>query len=102
MRELRKVNPRFRVVALSATPGECLEAVCTLVHNLLIQRLELRSEQSLDLAKYTHARKIVCLCSQAECQPAAPPPSRPQLSRSTTQMSSCVFIIRGCMVRCTS
>jgi hypothetical protein len=74
MRELRKVNPRFRVVALSATPGECLEAVCTLVNNLMIQRLELRSEQSLDLAKYTHARKIVCLCSQAECcQPAAPP-----------------------------
>lgn len=60
IRELRKVNPRFRVVALSATPGETIEAVCHLVNNLMIQRLELRHEQSLDLAKYTHARRVVC------------------------------------------
>lgn len=48
----------FRVVALSATPGTDLQAVRTMLQNLLISRIELRNEESPDIVKYTHQRKI--------------------------------------------
>ena len=46
------------MVALSATPGTDLQAVRAMLQNLLISRIELRNEESPDIVKYTHHRKI--------------------------------------------
>ena len=48
----------FRVVALSATPGSDLQAVRLMLQNLLISKIELRSEESPDIVPYTFQRKI--------------------------------------------
>jgi ERCC4-related helicase len=48
----------FRVVALSATPGSDLQAVRLMLQNLLISRIELRSEESPDIVPYTFQRKV--------------------------------------------
>lgn len=52
----------FRVLALSATPGNDIKQVQEVVRNLLIARFELRTEKSLDLQPYLftrHTQKIV-------------------------------------------
>ena len=56
MKEARAV---FRVLALSATPGNDTQKVQLVVDNLLIQALQLRSEEALDVAPYTHHREII-------------------------------------------
>ncbi|XP_023948060.2 uncharacterized protein LOC112053033 [Bicyclus anynana] len=48
----------YRVLALSATPGSKLEDVINVVKNLHIAHLELRSEGCIDVASYSHSRKI--------------------------------------------
>ncbi|GBP09965.1 Fanconi anemia group M protein [Eumeta japonica] len=48
----------YRVLALSATPGSKVEDVIKVVKNLHIAHLELRSENCLDVAPYSHSRKI--------------------------------------------
>ena len=53
---LRRFNPSFRVLALTATPGSTVEAVQAVVDNLGIARVELRTEQSLDIRQYTHEK----------------------------------------------
>ncbi|KAK9716906.1 3'-5' DNA helicase, variant 2 [Basidiobolus ranarum] len=58
IRELSAKNPLFRVLALSATPGTDTATVQDVVNNLMISHIELRSEESLDIQKYTHGRKI--------------------------------------------
>lgn len=47
-------NKLFRVLALSATPGRDLDAVAEVVQNLLISHIEIRSDSSPDVKKYTH------------------------------------------------
>jgi len=49
-------NPHFRVLALTATPGNKGEAVQLLVDGLHISRIEIRDEQSLDLKPYIHKK----------------------------------------------
>ncbi|XP_071455397.1 uncharacterized protein Fancm [Hetaerina americana] len=49
---------RFRVVALSATPGKNAEAVASVVSTLNISKLELRDELSPDVTPYTHQRNL--------------------------------------------
>lgn len=45
-------NPNFRVLALTATPGNSPEAVQKLIDGLHISKIEMRSEKSLDLRPY--------------------------------------------------
>ncbi|XP_034249786.1 uncharacterized protein LOC117650447 [Thrips palmi] len=58
IRILNSYEVRFRVLALSATPGSDLEAVQKVVTNLMISHIELRSEDSADIVPYTHQRKL--------------------------------------------
>ncbi|ODN04387.1 Fanconi anemia group M protein, partial [Orchesella cincta] len=48
----------FRVLALSATPGSDLDAVQQVFRNLLISRIELRTETSLDVLPYIHDKAV--------------------------------------------
>ena len=54
---IRKKNPCFRVLALSATPGSSVDAVQNVITALCIARVEIRIESSLDLLPYLHPRK---------------------------------------------
>jgi ATP-dependent DNA helicase MPH1 len=54
---IRKDNPSFRVLALSATPGSSIEAVQNVIDSCSIARVEIRIETSLDLAPFLHKRK---------------------------------------------
>jgi ERCC4-related helicase len=45
-------NPHFRVLALSATPGGTPEAVQEVIDRLHISRIEIRTENSLDIRDY--------------------------------------------------
>jgi ATP-dependent DNA helicase MPH1 len=49
-------NPYFRVLALTATPGNKFESVQTLIDGLHISHIELRDDQSLDLQPYVHQK----------------------------------------------
>lgn len=49
-------NPHFRVLALTATPGNNAESVQSLVDGLHISRIEIRNEESLDLKAYIHKK----------------------------------------------
>lgn len=55
---LRRFNSSFRVLALTATPGSTVEAVQAVIDGLDIARVEIRTEQSLDIREYVHARNI--------------------------------------------
>ncbi|KAF8971564.1 hypothetical protein BDZ97DRAFT_1651060 [Flammula alnicola] len=56
IRFLMAKNPHFRVLALTATPGNNPEAVQVLIDGLHISRIEIRDEQSLDLKAYIHKK----------------------------------------------
>lgn len=58
VRYLMAKNPHFRVMALTATPGGKPEAVQAIVDSLHISHIEIRDEQSLDLAPYLHKKRI--------------------------------------------
>ncbi|XP_078464653.1 Fanconi anemia group M protein [Lampetra planeri] len=49
---------QFRVLALSATPGSDRQSVQQVLNNLLISRVELRSEDSPDILPYSHERVV--------------------------------------------
>ncbi|MCJ1284907.1 3'-5' DNA helicase [Xylographa opegraphella] len=55
---LRRFNTSFRVLALTATPGASVEAVQEVIDGLGISRVEVRTEESLDIRQYVHSRKI--------------------------------------------
>ncbi|OJK01091.1 hypothetical protein ASPACDRAFT_59882 [Aspergillus aculeatus ATCC 16872] len=55
---LRRYNQSFRVLALTATPGSTVEAVQAVIDGLDISRVEIRTEQSLDIREYVHAKDI--------------------------------------------
>ncbi|KAJ3146247.1 hypothetical protein HDU89_006388 [Geranomyces variabilis] len=58
IRALKQHNERFRVLALTATPGSDLQTVQNVVENTLINRIEIRTEDSLDIKPYIHHRNI--------------------------------------------
>ncbi|KAM9294310.1 Fanconi anemia group M protein [Gastrophryne carolinensis] len=58
VRELCNYTRQFRILALSATPGSDTKAVQQVVTNLLIGRIELRSEDSPDIQAYSHERQL--------------------------------------------
>lgn len=55
---LRRFNTSFRVLALTATPGASIEGVQEVIDGLGISRIEIRTEESLDIREYVYARKI--------------------------------------------
>ncbi|WFD08221.1 DNA helicase [Malassezia vespertilionis] len=54
IRHLMYYNPHFRVLALTATPGSRAEQVQDVVNNLHINRIEIRTEEALDIQQYVH------------------------------------------------
>jgi ATP-dependent DNA helicase MPH1 len=55
---IKKDNPSFRVLALTATPGSTVDAVQTVINSLLISKVEIRTEGSMDIQQFTHRLKI--------------------------------------------
>ncbi|XP_068110258.1 Fanconi anemia group M protein [Hyperolius riggenbachi] len=58
VRELCNYTRQFRILALSATPGSDIKSVQQVVSNLLVGRIELRSEDSPDILSYSHERQL--------------------------------------------
>lgn len=58
VKELSRSRSEFRIVALSATPGSDLKAVQHVLTNLMISHVEMRTEESLDVQKFTHKRSV--------------------------------------------
>lgn len=58
IRLIHQQNQHFRVLALSATPGHTIDDVAQIVQNLHISHVEVRSENSPDVAPYTHKKSI--------------------------------------------
>ncbi|KAJ6088599.1 hypothetical protein N7486_009860 [Penicillium sp. IBT 16267x] len=55
---MRRFSNSFRVLALTATPGSTVEAVQGVIDGLEISSVEIRTEHSLDIRDYVHARNI--------------------------------------------
>ncbi|KAI4148518.1 MAG: hypothetical protein LQ341_001547 [Variospora aurantia] len=55
---LQRFNTSFRVLALTATPGASIESVQEVINGLNISRIEIRTEESIDIREYVYARKI--------------------------------------------
>ena len=55
---LRRFNTSFRVLALTATPGSTVESVQDVIDGLGISRVEIRTEEALDIRQYVHTRNI--------------------------------------------
>jgi ATP-dependent DNA helicase MPH1 len=55
---LRRYNNSFRVLALTATPGSTVESVQEVIDGLDIARVEIRTENSIDIRDYVHDRNI--------------------------------------------
>lgn len=58
VRYMMAKNPHFRLLALTATPGNSQEAMQAIVDSLHISRIEVRDERSLDLRGYMHKKEI--------------------------------------------
>ncbi|KAI9792527.1 MAG: 3'-5' DNA helicase [Peltula sp. TS41687] len=58
IRFIRRFNQSFRVLALTATPGSSVESVQEVIDGLDISRVEIRTEESLDIRQYVHSRKV--------------------------------------------
>ncbi|KAF2682721.1 P-loop containing nucleoside triphosphate hydrolase protein [Lentithecium fluviatile CBS 122367] len=55
---LRRFNNSFRVLALTATPGADVESVQKVIDGLDISRVEIRTENSLDIRGFVHHRQV--------------------------------------------
>ena len=55
---LRKHNSSFRVLALTATPGGNVEAVQKVIDALDIARVEIRTEESIDIRDFVYTRDV--------------------------------------------
>lgn len=55
---LRRFNQSFRVLALTATPGADVESVQKVIDGLDISKVEIRTENSMDICSYVHQRVI--------------------------------------------
>ena len=58
IRHVAKATPYFRVLALSATPGSDFASIQEVITNLLISKIELRTEESPDVKPYMHQRFV--------------------------------------------
>ncbi|KAJ4396865.1 3'-5' DNA helicase [Gnomoniopsis smithogilvyi] len=55
---LRRFNQSFRVLALTATPGSTVEGVQEVIDSLGISNIEIRTEESIDIRQFVHAREV--------------------------------------------
>lgn len=55
---LRRFNDSFRTLALTATPAADVEGVQAVIDNLKISKIEVRTEQSIDIIKYMKRKKV--------------------------------------------
>lgn len=51
--KIYKANKSFRVLALTATPGSTMDAVQTVVDKLHITKIEIRTEESMDIRQFS-------------------------------------------------
>ncbi|KAI9261253.1 hypothetical protein EDC94DRAFT_673268 [Helicostylum pulchrum] len=58
IRKIAKKNKHFRVLALTATPGSNLDTVQTVVSNLQITNIQIRTEDSMDIQEYSYGKSI--------------------------------------------
>ncbi|KAL2757129.1 hypothetical protein ACRALDRAFT_2052863 [Sodiomyces alcalophilus JCM 7366] len=58
VKQMRRFNPFFRVLALTATPGSKVDTVQEVIDNLGISHTEIRTEDSIDIRQYVHQRNI--------------------------------------------
>lgn len=56
--QLASCSRKFRVLALSATPGTDVKSVQQVITNLLISHIEIRTEDSIDIQGFSHQRKV--------------------------------------------
>lgn len=55
---LNRFNLSFRILALTATPASDVEGVQEIVDNLCISKVEVRTEKSIDIIKYSKRKRI--------------------------------------------
>lgn len=55
---ITRFNISFRILALTATPASDVEGVQEIIDNLSISKVEVRTEQSIDITKYMKQKKI--------------------------------------------
>jgi ATP-dependent DNA helicase MPH1 len=55
---IRRFSKSFRVLALTATPGSTVEAVQEVIDGLEISKVEIRTEDSIDIQQFVHQRSI--------------------------------------------
>ncbi|KAM7403196.1 hypothetical protein PAMA_003900 [Pampus argenteus] len=58
IKQLGSQTLQFRILALSATPGGDAKSVQSVISNLLISHIELRSEESADIQAHSHQRSV--------------------------------------------
>ena len=58
LRHLHERKVKFRLLALTATPGQGVEEVQNVVTTLRIGRIDFRSDQDPDVSRYTHKREM--------------------------------------------
>lgn len=58
VRAVQARNNLFRVLALTAAPGRNLDAIVAMVQNLLISHIEIRNQNSYDVAPYVVKRDV--------------------------------------------
>lgn len=58
IQEIYRHNKNFRILALSATPGKDLFTIRSVIQNLLISKVEYRSEESLDVQSYNYGKRV--------------------------------------------
>ncbi|KAI9851762.1 MAG: 3'-5' DNA helicase [Thelocarpon superellum] len=55
---IRRFNQSLRVLALTATPGSSVEAVQEVIDGLGVAKVEIRTEESLDIRQYIQRRRV--------------------------------------------
>lgn len=55
---INRFNSSYRVLALTATPATNIEGVQEIINNLHISKIEVRTENSIDIIKYIKRKKI--------------------------------------------
>jgi ATP-dependent DNA helicase MPH1 len=55
---MRRFNPSFRILALTATPGADVVSVQKVIDGLDISKIEIRTENSLDIRQYVQKRDV--------------------------------------------
>ncbi|GME81647.1 unnamed protein product [Ambrosiozyma monospora] len=82
-RYITQYNTSFRVLALTATPGATTEAIQDIVYNLSISKIEVRTEDDEDIAKYIKVKDVLKL----DCDPT------PEIHEITSKLCDAILPI---------